>query len=253
VHMYPMYDGTGNTRKLVDNGGGGPAGYTYDAFGRYLYGWQNVTNPFRYGGTWGYITDTPGSGLLQLGHRYYWPEVGRFVQQDPMGDGMNWYAYVGNNPVVWVDPEGFGVLDTLKKPFEAVGAWIGDLFWPDESDPDSHPCPTGGALMIGGLATAGAGYAATAVGDAAAKAGASSPFWSTAGAVAKGVGYGAALAGGVVSYYQTKAKAEEAAGALQNRLRNPSGIPGENIWDDPDAMGGRPEDFYPGMRRGRHQ
>ena len=26
VHMYPMYDGTGNTRKLVDSAGGGPAG-----------------------------------------------------------------------------------------------------------------------------------------------------------------------------------------------------------------------------------
>jgi len=46
------------------------------------------------------------SGLEQLGARYYWPELGRFVQQDPIGDGMNWYAYVGGNPVVWVDPEG---------------------------------------------------------------------------------------------------------------------------------------------------
>jgi len=41
-----------------------------------------------------------------LGARYYWPEIGRFIQQDPIGDGINWYAYVGNNPLVWIDPEG---------------------------------------------------------------------------------------------------------------------------------------------------
>jgi hypothetical protein len=44
--------------------------------------------------------------LQQLGHRFYWPELGRFIQQDPIGDGMNWYGYVGNNPVVGIDPEG---------------------------------------------------------------------------------------------------------------------------------------------------
>ena len=34
-------------------------------------------------------------------------EPGRFIQQDPIGDGMNWYAYVGNNPLRWVDPSGY--------------------------------------------------------------------------------------------------------------------------------------------------
>ena len=28
------------------------------------------------------------------------------MQQDPIGEGVNWYAYAGNNPVRWVDPEG---------------------------------------------------------------------------------------------------------------------------------------------------
>ncbi len=43
---------------------------------------------------------------LRSGHGFYWPEIGRFISQDPIGDGVNWYAYVGNNPVTWVDPEG---------------------------------------------------------------------------------------------------------------------------------------------------
>ena len=43
--------------------------------------------------------------------RSWRPEIGRFISQDPIGDGVNWYAYVGNNPVVWVDPEGLDYLD----------------------------------------------------------------------------------------------------------------------------------------------
>ena len=72
-------------------------------------GWTNQTpNPFRFGGAWGYITETSESGLLQLGARTYWPEIGRFIQQDPAKDGVNWYEYAENNPLVWVDPEGLG-------------------------------------------------------------------------------------------------------------------------------------------------
>ena len=37
---------------------------------------------------------------------YYDPYVGRFTQRDPIGDGGNWYAYVANNPLAFVDPTG---------------------------------------------------------------------------------------------------------------------------------------------------
>jgi uncharacterized protein RhaS with RHS repeats len=65
------------------------------------------------------------SGLLQLGARFYWPELGRFLQQDPIGDGMNWYAYAGGNPVRYVDPYGlfelFAVAEgELATPFVGV-------------------------------------------------------------------------------------------------------------------------------------
>ena len=60
---------------------------------------------YRYGGAWGYITDTPGAGLIQLGARFYWPAIGRFLQQDPEGDGDNWYAYAEGNPVTEIDAE----------------------------------------------------------------------------------------------------------------------------------------------------
>ncbi len=57
-----------------------------------------------YGAAWGYLTDY--SGMQQLGARFYWPEIGRFIQQDPIGDGMNWYAYAGSSPVTGADPSG---------------------------------------------------------------------------------------------------------------------------------------------------
>jgi RHS repeat-associated protein len=40
-----------------------------------------------------------GSHVQQLGARFYWPELGRFITQDPIGDGMNWYGYWYANPL----------------------------------------------------------------------------------------------------------------------------------------------------------
>ena len=56
------------------------------------------------------------TGLVYMGHRWYAPEIGRFVTPDPLyllqpekSDGdpapLQLYSYVGNNPVNQVDPE----------------------------------------------------------------------------------------------------------------------------------------------------
>jgi len=103
----------------------GPAGtttdsYTLDAFGRNQGPQASATwYPFRFGGEWSYLTDP--SGLLQLGARFYRPEAGRFIQQDPEGDGANWYAYVGNNPLAGLDPEGL-YRDSIHRRDTARGA-----------------------------------------------------------------------------------------------------------------------------------
>jgi len=38
--------------------------------------------------------------------RWYEPESGRFIGEDPAQDGKNWYAYAGNDPVNFRDPTG---------------------------------------------------------------------------------------------------------------------------------------------------
>ena len=70
--------------------------YAYDAFGNYSEETDSPKkNPFRYCGEY---TDDE-TGLVYLRNRYYDPAIGRFITEDPAKDGLNWYAYCGNNPI----------------------------------------------------------------------------------------------------------------------------------------------------------
>ncbi|MCL2421505.1 MAG: RHS repeat-associated core domain-containing protein, partial [Defluviitaleaceae bacterium] len=45
-------------------------------------------------------------GLYYAQNRWYDATTRRFTAVDPIKDGDNWYIYVGNNPVNWIDPDG---------------------------------------------------------------------------------------------------------------------------------------------------
>lgn len=48
------------------------------------------------------------AGLYYMGARFYDPDLGRFISEDPIGiaGGLNLYAYAGNDPVNAMDPSG---------------------------------------------------------------------------------------------------------------------------------------------------
>ncbi len=66
------------------------------------------------------------AGLYYYNARWYDPELGRFISEDPVKDQANWYAYCGNCPLVYVDPTGqLFILDDLL--FATVGAIAGAI------------------------------------------------------------------------------------------------------------------------------
>lgn len=79
-------------------------------------------------------------GLAYYKARFYSPGLGRFLQTDPIGygDGLNWYNYVGSDPVNYTDPTGTR---------ECTINEIIDMIFTGEYDPgeqDGLPICTGG-------------------------------------------------------------------------------------------------------------
>jgi hypothetical protein len=62
------------------------------------------------------------TGLYDYGYRDYMPAAARFTTEDPVRDGANWFAYVNNDPVNWIDPWGLnasiGTVSVLDNEIE---------------------------------------------------------------------------------------------------------------------------------------
>jgi len=101
---YFVTDDQGSVIQLVDEQGTIIKTYSYDAFGTELSKDNNQTddNPFRYCGEYHDIE----TGYIYLRARYYNPAVGRFISEDPIFDGDNWYVYCANDPINYADPSG---------------------------------------------------------------------------------------------------------------------------------------------------
>ena len=80
------------------------------------------------------------SGLYYYRARYYDPEVGRFISEDParFEGGINFYAYVGNNPINYNDPMG------LVKWNDAFSSGLGMI-------------TSGAGVFVGGATAVGGG------------------------------------------------------------------------------------------------
>jgi RHS repeat-associated protein len=127
--MFHM-DHLGTTRHMSDSAGAAGESSVYTAFGMLRSG---TAHGYGYDGAWGYqsnLADTATSGgsgdpvtdprlgfpFLHVGHRYYDPSTGRFLQRDPIGidAGTNVYLYANGVPTASADPDGLFVRPLLK-------------------------------------------------------------------------------------------------------------------------------------------
>ena len=99
---YYTFNAHGDVVNLTNASGISVKTYDYDAFGNEKDRVGSDPNPFRYCGEYFDVE----SGAYYLRARYYDPSVGRFTQEDPEKDGLNWYTYCNNNPVLFIDPTG---------------------------------------------------------------------------------------------------------------------------------------------------
>ena len=121
----------GDVVAIYNSGGNKVAGYDYDAWGNCTITSDTTdlllarTNPIRYRGYY-YDEET---GLYWVSSRYYSPELCMFISPDSIEyldpesvNGLNLYAYCGNDPVNRFDPTGH----SWKSFWNGVGDWFSD-------------------------------------------------------------------------------------------------------------------------------
>lgn len=118
----PTFDANGNVAAVVRKSDGQVvAAYEYGPFGEALRteGSYALTNPFRFSTKW----HDAETRLVYFGHRYYSPDLGRFINRDPIAEqgGLNLYGFCGNDGVDRWDYLGYS---WLSKAFRSVGKFL---------------------------------------------------------------------------------------------------------------------------------
>ncbi|MCP4147566.1 MAG: RHS repeat-associated core domain-containing protein, partial [bacterium] len=61
----------------------------------------------------------PDTGLYYFNARWYDASLGKFITEDPIKDGVNWYVYCSNNPLNRTDPTGLREIEISRRDDEA--------------------------------------------------------------------------------------------------------------------------------------
>jgi RHS repeat-associated protein len=166
VTSYYHSDGLGSVTALTSSSGSSVETYTYDAYGipeiRNSSGSvipeSLIGNPF----TFTAREYDPETGLYYYRERYYYPQLGRFLNRDGVdGDDENRYTYVENNSINYVDP--YGEFVAIPIPFPGPigphgGPGIGGIGGKSPGTGCDKKCEKGGAGPITpGVSLAGPG------------------------------------------------------------------------------------------------
>jgi RHS repeat-associated protein len=117
---YYHADGLGSVTSLSSSAGSIANTYTYDSFGKLTASTGSLVNPFRYTAR---ESDTE-TGLYYYRARYYDPNTGRFLSEDPLeldAEDTNLYGYVGNDPIYETDPIGLINVGDLSDAIAGAG------------------------------------------------------------------------------------------------------------------------------------
>ena len=96
-------DFRGSTVAITDAAQNVTHSYQYDAFGKTMHAVEEDENIFKFVGLHGVQEDFNGLHFMRA--RYYDPDIGRFLSEDPVWSN-NLYSYGLNNPSAYFDPKG---------------------------------------------------------------------------------------------------------------------------------------------------
>ncbi|KAF2519650.1 hypothetical protein E0W68_03090 [Flavobacterium salilacus subsp. salilacus] len=99
-----------------------------------------VAQNYKYNGK--EFTEALGLNMYDLGARMYMPDIGRFGVVDPMADFVNYqspYVASDNNPVLYRDEYGLGILNVIGNFFSRIGNGIARLFSGNNCGCYQHP------------------------------------------------------------------------------------------------------------------
>ena len=158
----------GDIVAILDENGNTVVSYGYDAWGAPLWCTGELAEtlgkvqPFRYRG---YVFDEE-TGLYYLRSRFYSPSINRFTNCDSEFDANSGllcdsqYIYCANNPIVFMDELGKGLIIACVIGFGVLGAIIGGVYAAKESEDELGYIDgwrVAGGVIIGGAIGCAAG------------------------------------------------------------------------------------------------